>query len=115
MDEPNRAGTRGFPTWNTHREVTMSVEVLARKRAVASFRCEGCGLRWRRRLREGPPPGWRRVRAGQALLDLCRGCLAIGVWRGPPAGGGGQEGGPGGRAARGGARGSAPARAVGAA
>jgi hypothetical protein len=63
----------------------MSVEVLARKRAVASFRCEGCGLRWRRRLREGPPPGWRRVRAGQALLDLCRGCLAIGVWRDLPA------------------------------
>ena len=63
----------------------MGVEVLARKRTVASFRCDGCGLRWRRRVWEGPPPGWRRVRAGQALADLCRGCQAIGVWRDLPA------------------------------
>lgn len=58
----------------------MTVHRVGRDLTLFSFLCDGCGLRWRRHLWEGPPPGWRRYRAGDDQADLCRECQAIGVW-----------------------------------
>ena len=54
--------------------------------------CDGCGASdhtesagaGRRRPWDGPPAGWRRLRAGDAQVDLCAACLRIGVWRDDP-------------------------------
>jgi hypothetical protein len=62
----------------------MSVQVVERHATLWSFRCDGCGHAWRRRTRQGPPVGWRRMRAGDVLAELCASCLAIGVWRDHP-------------------------------